>query len=200
MHLNTVRAQCCAATGARWRPRRRRTHRRFRCCPSPSRPPRPGRARRPTRRGGPLGGGDHLRALVLDRLELPDRAAELFADLGIRRGGVGGPAGDADGLGREQGGDDGPAADWDRFDSSRSLPISTPLARTWATGRSGSTERTGSISRLAASSTTHSTPLPIATGSTRIAAWAAAGTERASPRMTSSPSPCSSAVRLDSSA
>ena len=63
----------------------------------------------PHRGGGALGGGDHLRALVLDRLELPDRAAELFADLGIRRGGVGGPAGDADGLGREQGGDDGPA-------------------------------------------------------------------------------------------
>ena len=58
----------------------------------------------PHRGDGPLGVGGHLRALVLDALELPDRPAELLADLRIRRGGVGGPAGDADGLGRQQGG------------------------------------------------------------------------------------------------
>ena len=56
----------------------------------------------PHRRGGPLGVGDHLGALVLDGLELADRPAELLADLGVRRGGVGGPARDADGLGGQQ--------------------------------------------------------------------------------------------------
>ena len=56
----------------------------------------------PHRRGGPLGVGDHLGALVLDGLELPDRPAELLADLGVRRGGVGGPARDADRLGGQQ--------------------------------------------------------------------------------------------------
>ena len=56
----------------------------------------------PHRGGGPLGVGDHLGALVLDGLELADRTAELFADLGVRRRGVGGPARDADGLRGQQ--------------------------------------------------------------------------------------------------
>ena len=56
----------------------------------------------PDGRGGPLGVGDHLGALVLDGLELTDRPAELFADLGVVRGRVGGPSRDADGLGRQQ--------------------------------------------------------------------------------------------------
>ena len=58
----------------------------------------------PHRRSGPLGIGDHLGTLVLDGLELPDRPAELLADLGVRRRGVGRPARDADRLGRQQGG------------------------------------------------------------------------------------------------
>ena len=41
---------------------------------------------------------------MLDGLELTDRPAELLADLGVRRRGVGGPARDADRLGRQQGG------------------------------------------------------------------------------------------------
>ena len=56
----------------------------------------------PHGRGGPLGVGDHLGALVLDGLELTDRPAELLADLGVLRGRVGGPACDADGLGGQQ--------------------------------------------------------------------------------------------------
>ena len=56
----------------------------------------------PHRGGGPLGVGDHLGALVLDGLELADGPAELLADLGVRRGGVGGPARDADGLRGQQ--------------------------------------------------------------------------------------------------
>ena len=46
----------------------------------------------PHRRGGPLGVGDHLGTLVLDGLELSDRPAELLADLGVCRRGIGGPA------------------------------------------------------------------------------------------------------------
>ena len=61
-----------------------------------------GPRRVPHRGGGALGLGDHSGALVLDGLELPDRAAELFADLGVLRGGVGGPAGDTDALGGQQ--------------------------------------------------------------------------------------------------
>ena len=58
----------------------------------------------PNRCGGPLGVSDHLGTLVLDGLELTDRTAELLADLGVGRRGVGGPARDADRLGRQQGG------------------------------------------------------------------------------------------------
>jgi len=39
---------------------------------------------------------------VLDRLELPDLAAELVPDLGVLGGGLHRPAGDAAGLGTEQ--------------------------------------------------------------------------------------------------
>ncbi len=56
----------------------------------------------PDRGGGPLGLGDHPCALVLDGLELSDRATELLADLRVLGGGVGGPAGDADALGGQQ--------------------------------------------------------------------------------------------------
>jgi hypothetical protein len=80
-----------------------------------------------------------------------------------------------------------PPAAWETLDSSRSASISTPLARTCATGRNGSTERSGSISNCPASSTAHSMPLSIATGNTSTEAWAAAGTERASPRITTMP-------------
>ena len=45
---------------------------------------------------------------MLDRLELADRPAELFADLGVLRGSVGGPTSDSDSLCREQRGDDRP--------------------------------------------------------------------------------------------
>ena len=86
-----------------------------------------------------------------------------------------------------------------RLDSTRSSPTSTALARTCATGRSGSTLATGSISSWSASSTTHSSPLSIATGSTSSEACAAAGTARTSPRMTR-PSPCRVAVRPESMA
>lgn len=41
---------------------------------------------------------------MLDRLELPDRPAELFADLGICRRGVGRPPRDANGFSGQQGG------------------------------------------------------------------------------------------------
>ena len=59
----------------------------------------------PHRGGGALGVGDHLGALVLDGLELTDRPAELLADLGVRRGGVRGPARDADAFRGQQRGD-----------------------------------------------------------------------------------------------
>ena len=62
----------------------------------------------PHRGGRALGGGDHLGALVLDGLELADRTAELLTDLGVLRGGVGGPAGQAHGFSRQQTGGDGP--------------------------------------------------------------------------------------------
>ena len=84
-----------------------------------------------------------------------------------------------------------------RLLSTRSSPTSTALARTCASGRSGSTLTTGSISSWSASSTTHSSPLSMATGSTRTDACAAAGTARTSPRMTSS-SPCRVAVSPES--
>ena len=86
-----------------------------------------------------------------------------------------------------------------RLASTRSSPTSTALARTCATGRSGSTLATGSISTWSASRTTHSSPLSIATGSTRIDACAAAGTARTSPRMTR-PSPWRVAVSPESMA
>src|SRR6185503_5134100 len=54
--------------------------------------------------------------------------------------------------------------------------------RTCASGRSGSTLLTGSTSSASASSTTHSSPLSMATGSTRTDACAAAGTARTAPR------------------
>ncbi len=76
-----------------------------------------------------------------------------------------------------------PAA-WETLDSNRSAPTSTPLARTWATGRSGSTDRNGAISSASASSTAHSIPPSMLTGSTSTPAWVAAGTDRASPRIT----------------
>ena len=63
----------------------------------------------PHRRRRPLGGGDHCRALVLDGLELTDRPAELLTDLGVLRGGVGGPPGDTDRLSGQQRGDDRPS-------------------------------------------------------------------------------------------
>lgn len=56
----------------------------------------------PHRSRGPLGIGDHLGALVLDGLELADRPAELLADLGVARRGVGRPARHADGFGGQQ--------------------------------------------------------------------------------------------------
>ena len=56
----------------------------------------------PHRGGGAFGFGDHVGALVLDGLELADRATELFPDLGVGRGGVGGPPRNADALCREQ--------------------------------------------------------------------------------------------------
>ena len=86
-----------------------------------------------------------------------------------------------------------------RLLSTRSSPTSTALARTSANGRSGSTLVTGSISSGSASSTTHSSPLSIATGSTSTDACAAAGTARTSPRMTR-PSPCRVAVSPESMA
>jgi hypothetical protein len=52
--------------------------------------------------GGSLGDGDHLCALVLDGLELTDRPAELLADLGVCRCGVGGPSGEPDAFGGQQ--------------------------------------------------------------------------------------------------
>ena len=59
------------------------------------------RAASHTARGGQLGGDDHVGAVVLDRLEHGDRAAELQALLGVRRRQLGALAGDADRLGRE---------------------------------------------------------------------------------------------------
>ncbi len=72
-----------------------------------------------------------------------------------------------------------------RLVSAASSPTSTALARTCAMGRSGSRLFTGSISSCSARSTTHSSPLSIATGSTSTEACAAAGTARTSPRITS---------------
>ena len=86
-----------------------------------------------------------------------------------------------------------------RLLSTRSSPTSTALTRTCASGRSGSTLVTGSISSWSASSTTHSSPLSMATGSTSTDAWAAAGTARTSPRITRS-SPCRVAVSPESMA
>ena len=60
---------------------------------------RPGRV--PDRRGRQLGGDEHVGAVVLDRLEHRDRAAELLAHLGVLGGHLGALAGDAGGLGRE---------------------------------------------------------------------------------------------------
>jgi len=56
----------------------------------------------PHRCGGLFGAGQHPGAAVLDRLELPDRAAELVPDLGVLGGGLHRPVGDAAGLGAEQ--------------------------------------------------------------------------------------------------
>ena len=56
----------------------------------------------PHRGGRPLRIRDHLRALVLDGLELPDRPAELLADLGVGRCGVGRPPRHPDRLGGQQ--------------------------------------------------------------------------------------------------
>ncbi len=86
-----------------------------------------------------------------------------------------------------------------RFDSTRSSTTSTALTRTWATGRSGSTLGTGSISTVAASSTTHSSLDSMATGSTSSDACAAAGTARTSPRITNA-SPWRVAVSPESMA
>ena len=60
-----------------------------------------GAGRVPHRGGGQLGGHDHVGAVVLDRLEHGDRAAELQAHLGVLGGHVGALAGHADGLGGE---------------------------------------------------------------------------------------------------
>ena len=51
-----------------------------------------------------LGGDEHVRTPVLHALELPDRAAELPADDGVRRRGVHAPTGAARRLGGGQGG------------------------------------------------------------------------------------------------
>ena len=154
----------------------------------------------PDRGGGPLGLGDHLGALVLDGLELTDRPAELLADLGVRRRGVGGPARDADRLGRQQRRHQGARRGCGSGCSARGRrrprrrwPAHAPPA---AAGRRCAT---GSISSWSASRTTHSSPLSMATGSTRTDACAAAGTARTSPRMTRS-SPCRVAVRPESMA
>ena len=137
--------------------------------------------------GCPHGGGEHLGAAVLDGLELADRPAELLADLRVLRGGVGGPAREADRLcGSSVVAMARPAA-CETFDSRVWVPASTELARTCATGRNGSTDLSGSISRRAVSNIAHSMPLSIATGATRTDAWAAEGTERASPGSPGSP-------------
>ncbi len=87
--------------------------------------------------------------------------------------------------------------------NTRSSPTSTASARTWATGRSGSTLATGSTSNCEASNTTHSVltaaPSCMATGSTSSVACAAASTERASP-LTTSTSSRRTAVNDDSKA
>ena len=94
-------AQCCAATGARVAATAAANSKALLSEPSSARLV-DGAGGVPHRGGGPLGVGDHLGALVLDGLELADRPAELLADLGVGRRGVGGPAGDADGLGGQQ--------------------------------------------------------------------------------------------------
>ena len=77
------------------------------------------------------GGGDHLRALVLDRLELsgsgrPNCSRILAYAEAVSVAQRAMPTASAESrvvtMARP--------ADWDRFDSSRSLPISMPLART----------------------------------------------------------------------
>ncbi len=65
-------------------------------------PARLGARRIPDGGGGQLGRGQHPGAPVLDRLELPDRPAELLADLGVLGSGLHGPVGHAAGLGPEQ--------------------------------------------------------------------------------------------------
>ena len=56
----------------------------------------------PGGRGDQLGAGEQPGALVLDRLERADRAAELLAHLGVGQTGLLAPAGDAGRLRREQ--------------------------------------------------------------------------------------------------
>jgi hypothetical protein len=63
--------------------------------PGPAGVPRGGRRH--------LGRDQHVRAVVLDRLEHRDRAAELLADLGVLGRHLGGLGGDAGRLGREHG-------------------------------------------------------------------------------------------------
>ncbi len=57
----------------------------------------------PCRGGDRLGGLEHLRAQVLDRLEGPDPLAELLPHLGVVDGGLQAPPGHACRLGRSQG-------------------------------------------------------------------------------------------------
>ena len=52
--------------------------------------------------GGQLGGDEHVGAVVLDRLEHGDRAAELLAHLGVLGGLIGAGVGHARGLGGDQ--------------------------------------------------------------------------------------------------
>jgi hypothetical protein len=52
---------------------------------------------------GLVDGDEHVRAAVLDSLELADRPAELLTDLGVAHRGVQTPGGEAGGFGGEQG-------------------------------------------------------------------------------------------------
>nr|BFE86829.1 hypothetical protein GCM10020093_094300 [Planobispora longispora] len=61
-----------------------------------------GAGRVPDRRAGLLQRHEHARRLVLDALELADRAAELHAHLGVLGGGGHAPGRDARGLGAQQ--------------------------------------------------------------------------------------------------
>ena len=119
----------------------------------------------PDGRGGALGVGDHLGALVLDGLELTDRPAELLADLGVCRRGVGGPPRDADGLRRQQRRHqrtgEGPAQVAQHAVVADLDGVRADMGDAAAAGRRC---WTGSISSWSASSTTHSSPLSIATG------------------------------------